>query len=109
MAVVCGSSKFTVRGLTQTAARDLAPLSITVNGYCPGIVKIPMWAKINRQVSEAAGKLLGYGTEEFAKRITLERPSEPEDVAACVAFLAGPASGYTIGQSLLIVGGRVFN
>ncbi len=35
---------------TQTAARDLAPLGITVNGYCPGIVKTPMWAEIDRRV-----------------------------------------------------------
>lgn len=46
---VYSSSKFAVRGLTQTAARDLAPLGITVNGYCPGIVKTPMWAEIDRQ------------------------------------------------------------
>ncbi|MBL0813613.1 acetoin reductase, partial [Klebsiella michiganensis] len=62
---VYSSSKFAVRGLTQTAARDLAHLGITVNGYCPGIVKTPMWAEIDRQVSEAAGKPLGYGTPEF--------------------------------------------
>ena len=49
---VYSSSKFAVRGLTQTAARDLAPLGITVNAYCPGIVKTPMWAEIDRQVSE---------------------------------------------------------
>jgi meso-butanediol dehydrogenase/(S,S)-butanediol dehydrogenase/diacetyl reductase len=84
---VYSSSKFAVRGLTQTAARDLAPLGITVNAYCPGIVKTPMWAEIDRQVSEAAGKPLGYGTETFAKRITLGRLSEPEDVAACVSYL----------------------
>lgn len=106
---VYSSSKFAVRGLTQTAARDLAPLGITVNGYCPGIVKTPMWAEIDRQVSEAAGKQPGYGTEQFAKRITLGRLSEPEDVAACVSYLAGPDSDYMTGQSLLIDGGMVFN
>ena len=53
-----------------------------------------MWAEIDRQVSEAAGKPIGYGTEEFAKRITLGRLSEPEDVAACVSYLAGPDSDY---------------
>ena len=106
---VYSSSKFAVRGLTQTAARDLAPLGITVNGYCPGIVKTPMWAEIDRQVSEAAGKPLGYGTAEFAKRITLGRLSEPEDVAACVSYLASPDSDYMTGQSLLIDGGMVFN
>ncbi|WP_316531278.1 (S)-acetoin forming diacetyl reductase [Klebsiella michiganensis] len=106
---VYSSSKFAVRGLTQTAARDLAHLGITVNGYCPGIVKTPMWAEIDRQVSEAAGKPLGYGTQEFAKRITLGRLSEPEDVAACVSYLAGPDSSYMTGQSLLIDGGMVFS
>lgn len=106
---VYSSSKFAVRGLTQTAARDLAPLGITVNAYCPGIVKTPMWDKIDREISEAAGKPLGYGTQEFAKRITLGRLSEADDVAACVSFLAGEDSNYMTGQSLLIDGGMVFS
>ncbi|RLM27569.1 acetoin reductase [Brenneria alni] len=106
---VYSSSKFAVRGLTQTAARDLAPLGITVNGYCPGIVKTPMWEEIDRKISETAGKAPGYGTAEFAKRITLGRLSEPEDVAACVSYLAGPDSDYMTGQSLLIDGGMVFS
>ncbi|MDH2069277.1 (S)-acetoin forming diacetyl reductase [Pantoea sp. GD03673] len=106
---VYSSSKFAVRGLTQTAARDLAPAGITVNAFCPGIVRTPMWEAIDRQISEAAGKPAGYGTAEFAKRITLGRLSEPEDVAACVAYLASPDSDYMTGQSLLIDGGMVFN
>lgn len=108
LAVYC-SSKFAVRGLTQTAAKDLAPKGITVNAYCPGIVKTPMWESIDRQISQAAGKSPGFGTQEFAKRITLGRLSEPEDVAGCVSFLAGPSSDYMTGQSLLIDGGMVFN
>ena len=106
---VYSSSKFAVRGLTQTAARDLAPSGITVNAYCPGIVRTPMWDEIDRQISAAAGQPAGYGTREFAKRITLGRLSEPEDVAACVAYLAGPDSDYMTGQALLIDGGMVFN
>ncbi|MFZ4832743.1 (S)-acetoin forming diacetyl reductase [Rouxiella sp. Mn2063] len=105
---VYSSSKFAVRGLTQTAARDLASLGITVNAYCPGIVKTPMWEEIDRQVSAAAGQPVGYGTKEFAKNITLGRLSEPEDVSACVSFLAGPDSNYMTGQALLIDGGMVF-
>lgn len=106
---IYSASKFAVRGLTQTAARDLAGLGITVNAYCPGIVKTPMWEEIDRQVSAAAGQPVGYGTQEFAKNITLGRLSEPEDVAACVAYLAGPDSDYMTGQALLIDGGMVFN
>lgn len=36
------ASKFAVRGLTQTAAKELAKYQITVNAYCPGIVLTPM-------------------------------------------------------------------
>ncbi|WP_241647648.1 (S)-acetoin forming diacetyl reductase [Rosenbergiella metrosideri] len=106
---VYSSSKFAVRGLTQTAARDLAPLGITVNAYCPGIVKTPMWQRIDKEISAAAGQPEGYGTEQFAKRITLGRLSEADDVAACVSYLAGPDSNYMTGQSLLIDGGMVFS
>lgn len=106
---VYSASKFAVRGLTQSAAKDLAPYGITVNAYCPGIVETPMWAKIDAEVSKKAGKPLGYGTSEFAKRITLGRLSKPEDVAGCVAYLAGPDSDYMTGQALLIDGGMVFN
>ncbi|MBT0730122.1 (S)-acetoin forming diacetyl reductase [Rosenbergiella nectarea] len=106
---VYSSSKFAVRGLTQTAARDLAPLGITVNAYCPGIVNTPMWQRIDKEISAAAGQPEGYGTEQFAKRITLGRLSEADDVAACVSYLAGPDSNYMTGQSLLIDGGMVFS
>lgn len=106
---VYSSSKFAVRGLTQTAARDLAPLGITVNAYCPGIVKTPMWQQIDKEISVAAGQPEGYGTQQFAKRITLGRLSEADDVAACVSYLAGPDSNYMTGQSLLIDGGMVFS
>lgn len=50
---VYSSSKFAVRGLTQTAAKDLAPKGITVNAFCPGIVNTPMWQSIDKQISEA--------------------------------------------------------
>ena len=47
----------------------------------------PMWDEIDRQVSAAAGKPPGYGTEAYAKKIVLGRLSTPEDVAAFVSYL----------------------
>lgn len=105
---IYSASKFAVRGITQTAARDLAKYGITVNAYCPGIVKTPMWDKVDKQLSEKAGKPIGFGTAEYAKTIALGRLSEPSDVAACVSFLAGPDSDYMTGQAILIDGGMVF-
>lgn len=106
---VYSGSKFAIRGITQVTARDLAPLGITVNAFCPGIVKTPMMNDIAQEVADNAGKSFEWGMEQFAQNITLKRLSEPEDVAACVSYLAGPDSNYMTGQSLLIDGGMVFN
>lgn len=106
---VYGATKFAIRGITQTAARDLAPEGITVNAYCPGIVKTPMMNGIAQQVADENGKDFEWGMNTFAKNIALGRLSEPEDVAACVAFLAGPDSDYITGQALIVDGGMVFN
>ena len=44
------ASKFAVVGLTQAAARELAPHQITVNGFCPGIVATELWRKLDEQI-----------------------------------------------------------
>jgi meso-butanediol dehydrogenase / (S,S)-butanediol dehydrogenase / diacetyl reductase len=106
---VYGATKFAIRGITQTAAKDLAALGITVNAYCPGIVRTPMMEGIARKVADANGKSLEWGLEQWAKTVLLGRISEPEDVAACVSYLAGPGSDYMTGQALIIDGGMVFN
>lgn len=105
---VYGGSKFAIRGITQTAARDLADQGITVNAYCPGIVNTPMMQKIAKETADAAGKPYEWGMEQFSKNIALGRMSEPEDVAALVSYLSGPDSDYITGQSILVDGGMVF-
>lgn len=107
LAIYCGT-KFAVRGITQTAARDLAALGITVNAYCPGIVNTPMMRKVAKDVGDGAGQSMEWGMQQFAQYITLKKVSEPEDVAGLVSYLAGPDSDYVTGQSILIDGGMVF-
>ncbi|WP_176084450.1 (S)-acetoin forming diacetyl reductase [Martelella sp. HB161492] len=106
---VYGATKFAIRGITQTAAKDLAPLGITANAYCPGIVRTPMMEGIAQKVADENGKSLEWGLEQWAKNVLLGRVSEPEDVAACVAFLSGPDSDYITGQAMIVDGGMVFN
>ncbi|WP_159547864.1 (S)-acetoin forming diacetyl reductase [Streptococcus halichoeri] len=106
---VYGGTKFAIRGITQTLARDLAEEGITVTAYAPGIVKTPMMYDIAHQVGKNAGKDDEWGMQTFAKDIALKRLSEPEDVANAVAFLAGPDSNYVTGQTLVVDGGMVFH
>lgn len=102
-------TKFAIRGITQVAARDLAAEGITANAYAPGIVKTPMMFDIAHKVGQNADKDDEWGMQTFAKDITLGRLSEPEDVAAGVAFLAGPDSNYITGQTLEVDGGMQFH
>lgn len=106
---VYGATKFAVRGITQTAAKDLAKFGVTVNAYCPGIVRTPMMEGIAQKVADENGQSLEWGLQQWAKSVVLGRISEPEDVAACISYLASPDSDYMTGQALIIDGGMVFN
>lgn len=101
------ATKFGVVGLTQAAAKELAPLGITVNSYCPGIVDTPMWEQIDSQLGSYLGTEKGQAFKQYAATIPLGRPQTPDDVAALVSYLAGPGSDYMTGQSVIIDGGLV--
>jgi meso-butanediol dehydrogenase/(S,S)-butanediol dehydrogenase/diacetyl reductase len=103
------ATKFAVRGLTQTAARDLAQYGITVNTYAPGIVRTPLMEELAKKTAESAGQPEEWGWAQFTDGITLDRLSEPEDVAGVVSFLSGKDSNYITGQSIIVDGGMVFN
>ncbi|RWZ50807.1 (S)-acetoin forming diacetyl reductase [Labedella phragmitis] len=103
------ATKFAVRGFTQTAARDLAQYGITVNTYAPGIVRTPLMEDLAKKTAESAGQPEEWGWQQFTHGITLDRLSEPSDVAGVVAFLSGPDSSYITGQSIIVDGGMVFN
>lgn len=106
---VYGATKFAVRGITQTAAKDLAKYGVTVNAYCPGIVRTPMMEGIAKTIADQHGESMEWGLAHAAKDVVLRRLSEPEDVAACVSYLASKDSDYMTGQALIIDGGMTFN
>lgn len=108
MAIYSGS-KFAVRGITQTAARELAHRNITVNGYCPGIVETKMFDAIADDVAAQRDAARERVISNLVRGVALGRTSQPAEVAACVSFLAGPDSDYMTGQSLIVDGGMVFN
>lgn len=105
---VYSATKFAVRALTQTAAKEYASRGITVNAYCPGIVGTGMWEEIDRRFSDITGAPLGETYKKYVEGIALGRAETPEDVAGLVAYLAGPDSDYVTGQAILIDGGLVY-
>ncbi|MBM7553544.1 acetoin reductase [Thalassobacillus pellis] len=106
---VYSSTKFAVRGLTQTAAQELAQFNINVNAYCPGIVGTSMWDRIDAKMVEYMDLEPGEAFEKFSQSITLGRTEEPEDVANFVSYLASSDSDYMTGQSVMIDGGIEFS
>lgn len=99
------SSKFGIVGLTQSMARELGRIGITVNAYCPGIVNTQMWEEVDRERSRLMGKPRGTALKQAIESIALGRMEEPEDVANFVSFLAGPDSDYVTGQAMCVAGG----
>lgn len=103
------ASKFAVRGLTQSAAQELAPHGITANLYSPGVVQTPMWDEIDRDMTDRAGEAAGSALMAMTAQIPLGRLETPGDVAGVVSFLASPDSAYVTGQSLVVDGGMWFS
>ena len=88
------ASKAALSGFTKTVAKELAGKGVTANVVAPGFVTTDMTDKLNPKI-----------TDEVKKLIPLARFGEPEDIAAVVAFLAGPSSGYLTGQVICVDGG----
>jgi NAD(P)-dependent dehydrogenase (short-subunit alcohol dehydrogenase family) len=93
-----GASKAAVLNMTATLAAELAPRGIRVNAVSPGMVP-----------TETFFSALGLTEEDLprlAATVPLGRMGTPEDMAAAVLFLAGPAASWVTGQNLLVGGGR---
>lgn len=101
------ATKAGVVSITRTAANVLAPLKITSNCVCPGVVDTPMWARIDAEWAELEGWEIGEAWKRRISLIPLGRPENAEDVAGVVSFLASRDSDYMTGQAIKVDGGLV--
>ena len=91
------ASKAGIIGLTMSTARELASRGVTCNAVAPGYIDTAMTAEHLPEAQRA----------KLMEQIPLGRIGRSEDVAAAVAFLAGPEAGYITGQVLRVNGGML--
>jgi len=103
------TTKFSVRGLTQSLAKELAEHNINVNAVCPGIVPTPIWDPLLRGFSKIRNIPEEEVFNEFINGIPLRRPQSPEDIANMVLFLSSEVSKNMTGQSINVTGGTLMS
>jgi 3-oxoacyl-[acyl-carrier protein] reductase len=84
------ASKAGLIGLTKTVAAEVARRGVTVNAVAPGLVETRMTEGLSNGMVD---------------RIPARRPGTPEEVAACVRFLASDQASYVTGTTLTVDGG----
>lgn len=88
------AAKAGVVALTQSLAKEVARIGITVNAVCPGYVATEGLSGMTAEERKAA-----------EGRIPMRRFGKPEEVAAAVRFLACAEASYITGSVLKVDGG----
>jgi len=95
--IAYGSTKAALIHLTKTLACEWAKRNIRVNCVAPWMTRTPM-------LEQALGSN-AQNLEKAEKWTPMGRLARPEEVAAPIAFLCMPCSGYITGQCLSVDGG----
>jgi 3-oxoacyl-[acyl-carrier protein] reductase len=94
---VYAATKAAAEAMTGVLAKELRGRNITVNAIAPGPTATDLFLK------GKSPELI----DRLAKMAPLERLGQPADIAAAVAFLAGPDGAWINGQTLRANGGII--
>ncbi len=97
------ASKGGVMMMTKSLALELAPHCINVNGIAPGAIQTPgAGGPMNPELSP---EQVEATVRSFLRRIPWARQGTPQDIANVALFLAGAASDYITGETIVVDGG----
>jgi 2-hydroxycyclohexanecarboxyl-CoA dehydrogenase len=100
-ATAYAASKAGLIALTKGLGRELGPQGILTNAIAPSFIDTEQL-----QVdADDAGLTLDEMRRVYSELIPVRRLASPDDIAAAVAFLAGPGSSAIVGQILQPNGG----
>jgi 3alpha(or 20beta)-hydroxysteroid dehydrogenase len=91
------ASKFAIRGVTKSAARELARFKIRVNSVHPGA--------INTSMALDPDIMSEVDADAFLRSMVIKRFAKPVEVSHVVAFLASDRSSYCTGSEFTVDGG----
>lgn len=105
------ASKFAVIGMTQTAAKDLAPYNIRVNSLSPSLIgpgfmwtrQTELQAAVGSQYFDVDPKVV---EQQMINSVPMRRLGSLSEVANSVAFLMSEEASYMTGFNLEITGGQ---
>lgn len=104
------ASKFAVIGMTQTAAKDLAPYNIRVNAISPALIgpgvmwtrQTELQAAVGSQYFDADPTIV---EQQMIHSVPMRRLGRLDEVANGVAFLMSEEASYITGFNLEVTGG----
>ena len=116
------TSKAAVISWTQSNALQLAPLGITVNAICPGLLWTPMWEAIaerrgrigSTQTAGVSVDVRGMEGRELFETVVerttpTRREQTPQDIGNLAVFLASDEARNITGQAINVDGGIRMN
>ena len=98
------ASKWAVRGMTKTAAMELAQHGIRVNSIHPGFIVDTELGTEEGNDSAAFHSLID---EHSKKRAPMGRAGKPIEIARLALFLASDDSSYSTGSEFVADGGMI--
>jgi 3-oxoacyl-[acyl-carrier protein] reductase len=99
------ATKHGLVGATKVLALEFASKGIRANVVAPGAINTDMLQTAYAAIAEAEGISVEEAAAKENASIPLGRPAEPDEIAAAIAFLAGPDASYITGIVLPVAGG----